>query len=96
MLNIFDKKLLAWISSNKTTFFLVILLLGNIYQYIDGRELQKAKAASEQAWAQKVEELNKQSIEYERIRSEKLEFLLSNLAKTQPDASTNTQKNGNR
>lgn len=33
---------------------------------------------------QKIQDRDTQSVEYERQRSEKLEFLLSNLARTQP------------
>lgn len=68
MMNLPDPKLLAWISKNKMTFLLVILLLGNVYQYIDGASRQK-----------NYEDYIKQQNEYWKQRSEKLEFLFNTL-----------------
>jgi hypothetical protein len=68
MMNFLDPKLLAWISKNKMTFLLVVLLMGNIYQYIDKTSIQRSH-----------EEYIKQQNEYWKQRSEKLEFLFNTL-----------------
>lgn len=73
---------MIFISRNKLTFLLVVLLLGNIYQYIEKTNIIKDSNQDKKDLNQKILDLNNQSILYERQRSEKLEFLLSNLAKT--------------
>lgn len=85
ILNLLDTKLLAFISKNKITFALVALLVGNIYQYIQRDSLIASSNEEKKELNQKIQDMGKQSVDYERERSEKLEFLLSNLAKIQPD-----------
>lgn len=83
--DVLKEKFLVWISKNKETFFLVVLLLGNVYQYIDRKSLEKDYAQERAKLNEQIQQINKESVEYERVRSEKLEFLLSNLAKYQDD-----------
>jgi len=68
-----------------TTFAIVVLLTGNIYQYIQKDQLASQDDADKKELNQKLQDKDKESLEYERQRSEKLEFLLSNLAKSQSD-----------
>jgi hypothetical protein len=82
MINPLDVKLLSFISKNKMTFMLVVLLIGNIYQYIDNRAIAAQASEDKKELTQKILEINKEATQYERQRSEKLEFLLSSLAKT--------------
>jgi len=85
MINLFDTQLLRFISKNMTTFAIVVLLTGNIYQYIQKDQLASQDDADKKELNQKLQDKDKESLEYERQRSEKLEFLLSNLAKSQSD-----------
>lgn len=68
MMDFLDKKFLTWIGKNKLTFFLVILLMGNVYQYMDRKNIQ-----------QRYEDYIRQQNDYWRQRAEKLEFLFDSL-----------------
>lgn len=83
MLNILDTKLLLFISKNRLTFVLVVLLVGNIYQYLQRNQAVTESNAQIKELNQKIQDRDKQSIEYERQRSEKLELLLHALSKGQ-------------
>lgn len=85
MIDLLDTKLLIFISKNKLTFALVVLLLGNVYQYFQRDQLIAQSNSDKKELNQKIQERDKENLDYERNRSEKLEFLLSNLAKNQPD-----------
>lgn len=76
---------MVFISRNKITFALVVLLAGNIYQYIQRDQAMAQRNEEVKQLNQQIRDRDKQSIEYERERSDKLEFLLSNLAKSQPN-----------
>lgn len=86
--DLLKEKFLVWISKNKASFLLVVLLLGNVYQYIDRNTAEKDYNDQVRKLNDKIQEIGKESVDYERVRSEKLEFLLSNLAKYQDDGST--------
>lgn len=86
MVNLLDTQLLRFISKNRVTTALVVLLAGNIYQYVQRDGMIEKDNEEKRQLNQKLQDQNAQTIEYERVRSEKLEFLLSNLAKSQPDA----------
>lgn len=90
--DLLKEKFLVWISRNKASFLLVVLLLGNVYQYIDRNNLDKDNSEEKRKLNDKIQEITKESVEYERVRSEKLEFLLSNLAKYQDDGYAPTIK----
>jgi len=64
---------------------LVVLLLGNAYQYMDRKKLEEDTNEEKRKLNEQIQQITKESVEYERVRSEKLEFLLSNLAKYQDD-----------
>lgn len=85
--DLLKEKFLIWVSKNKASFLLVVLLLGNVYQYLDGNAIEKDYDGEVRKLNDKIQEIGKESVEYERVRSEKLEFLLSNLAKYQDDGS---------
>lgn len=84
--DLLKERFLVWVSKNKEVFFLVVLLLGNVYQYIDRKSLETSYTESTKKLNEQIQQMNKESIEYERVRSEKLEFLLSNLSKYQDNA----------
>lgn len=93
--DLLKEKFLVWVSKNKATFLLVVLLLGNAYQYIDRKALEKDTSEEIKKLNDKIQEINNESVEYERVRSEKLEFLLSNLAKYQNNAVDTQNKPSN-
>lgn len=93
--DLLKEKFLIWVSKNKETFFLVILLLGNVYQYVNRVSLEKDYADSTRKLNEQIQQINKESVEYERIRSEKLEFLLTNLSKYQEDGNPERIKTQN-
>lgn len=84
MIDLLDTKLLSFISKNKIVFALVVLLAGNVYQYLQRDSLIAQSNEEKKELNQKIQDRDRLSIDYERERSEKLEFLLSNLAKNQP------------
>lgn len=86
--DLLKEKFLVWISKNKASFLLVVLLLGNAYQYIDRSTTDRDNIEAVKKLNDRIQDINKESMNYERVRSEKLEFLLSNLAKYQDDGST--------
>jgi hypothetical protein len=69
-MNFLDKDSLNWVSRNKYTYLMVVLIAANVYQYI----------ANQQGSAQ-YRELMKESIQYERDRSTRLESLLEDLVR---------------
>jgi len=79
MINPLDVKLLGFISKNKMTFMLVVLLVGNIYQYIDNKAIVAQANQDKKDLNQKIVDMQREATEYERQRSEKLEFLLTSL-----------------
>lgn len=89
MVNLLNSQFLGWISKNRATFMLVVLLSGNIYQYLDAKSAQDTCEVKMKDMGQKLEELNKENIEYERKRSEELQLLLSNLSKIESNAGYN-------
>lgn len=76
---IFDRNILEWISRNRSTFVLIILLFGNIYQFYIGSEKDKRYDDNMMIMNDKLEEANKLSLHYERERSNTLESLLKEL-----------------
>lgn len=92
-LDIVNQKFLTWVSKNKTTFLLVVLLAGNVYQYTDGKASKDQYEAQIKALTDKLEQVTTETLQYERMRSEKLEFLLSNF-KTQDNVTTPKPHNG--
>lgn len=89
MINLLDSKFLAWVSKNRATFMLMVLLGGNIYQYIEARDTKSNYEAQIKELQDKLGEMGKENIEYERKRSEELQLLLSNLSKIEDNAGYN-------
>lgn len=58
---------------------LVVLLVGNIYQYIDNKAIVAQANQDKKDLNQKIVDMQREATEYERQRSEKLEFLLTSL-----------------
>lgn len=79
MINPLDTKLLAFIGRNRYTFMLVVLLVGNVYQYIDNKSLVAMCSQEKKDLNQKIIDMQTEATQYERQRSEKLEFLLNSL-----------------
>lgn len=75
-----DKGLMTWIGKNKYTFLLVVLLLGNIYQYIEGRKLEVRCMEDTMKLNETIKKIGESALEYERRRSEKLEYIVNNLS----------------
>jgi len=90
--DLLKEKFLVWVSKNKASFLLVVLLLGNVYQYIDRNTADKNSTEAIKKLNDRIQEISTESMNYERIRSEKLEFLLSNLAKYQDNGVVPTNK----
>jgi DNA primase large subunit len=80
-LSLLNQEFLTWISKNKVTFMLVILIAGNIYQYMDRTSVITRCEAEKKALNEQIQKLSNESIDYERRRSEKLEFLIQALPK---------------
>ena len=91
-LDILNEKFLVWVSKNKSTFLLVVLLLGNVYQYMDRRSSEDQYDTEKKALNEKIQQINTETLEYERMRSEKLEFLLNNLPKSQDNGNSQTHR----
>lgn len=85
MLNVFDTNFMGWVGNNKMTFLLIILLAGNIYQYIEGGKRENAILDENRKLNQIIQDNEQKSIDYERNRSERLEFLLNSLSKATGD-----------
>ena len=92
-LDILNEKFLVWVSKNKSTFLLVVLLLANGYQYVDRKTSQDQYDVDKKALNDKIQQITNEELEYERMRSEKMEFLLNNLPKHQDDGSAKTHSN---
>lgn len=76
---LFNEKVLQWINKYKITFIIIILTLGNIYQYMYGvqeRNLYREDIKEERI---KNDLNNKNSLEFERNRSHTLEQLLNDI-----------------
>lgn len=74
-----QKDLWQWIGQNRATFIIVVLLLGNVYQYYDNNTRSDRYQASIEQLNHKISEINKNSLQYERERSNSLESLLQAL-----------------
>lgn len=64
------------------TFLLIILISGNVYQYIERNNREDSFMEENKRLNQVIHDSEQRAIDYERIRSEKLEYLLSNLSKS--------------
>lgn len=89
---ILNEKFLVAVSKNKMSFLLVVLLLGNVYQYIDRNNVEAQYDDDKKKLNEQIQEINKESVQYERTRSEKLEFLLRNLDIKQQESDGSNQK----
>jgi hypothetical protein len=67
-----NTSILEWIAKNRMVAIIIILLAGNVYQYIDYRKY-------EELIRKETHEFYIKSVEYERDRSQKLESLLTKL-----------------
>lgn len=68
---------LDWAAKNKYTFILIALMGANVYQYIEcAKTAQVHRKELNDIYQQQISK-DKEQIEYERNRSEKLESLLN-------------------
>jgi hypothetical protein len=79
-----DKGFITFVEKHKLTFLLVALLAANVYQYIHNSQVDQRFFDENKRLNEKNIELTFKTLEYERQRSERLEFLLNNLSKTAP------------
>lgn len=80
-MNLLDKTIIPLVDKHKFTFLLIILLLANGYQYIDNKMDQRACAAEAKLLNERLYNLTTETYQYERKRSEKLEFILNTITK---------------
>jgi len=76
---LFNEKVLQWINKNKITFIIIILTLGNIYQYLNSQEERALYRQEIKEERLKLDNSAKSSLEYERNRSHTLEQLLNDI-----------------
>jgi hypothetical protein len=81
MLNVLDKGFVSWVAKNKMTFLMLILITGNVYQYVEKINSDNKFIDEQRRLNQVIQDMEQKSVEYERGRSEKLEYLLNNLSK---------------
>lgn len=74
-----QKEFWIWLTKNKSTFILTILLLTNVYQYYDFSKYRSTAETDLKDVNTKLTEANKNSLQYERDRSNTLEMLLHDL-----------------
>lgn len=84
--SVLTQEFLAWISRNRITFIIVVLLAGNVYQYMDRSAIEQQANADKKALNDQILKLNMDALDYEHRRSEKLEFLIRSL----PGSNTQT------
>ena len=89
--SIITQEFLAWISRNRVTFIIVVLLAGNVYQYMDRSAIETQSNADKKALNEQIQKLQMDAIDFERRRSEKLEYLINAL----PNKSSNTSNANN-
>jgi len=76
---LFNEKVLEWINKHKITFIIIILTLGNIYQYISADKERSSLREEIKQERLKLDTANKNSLEFERSRSHTLEQLLNDI-----------------
>lgn len=81
MEQILSKGFIEFVEKHKTTFLLVVLLAANVYQYIHSSRIDQRFFDENKRLHEKNMELIFKNLEYERERSEKLEYLLNNLTR---------------
>lgn len=81
MSEIVNPKNLTWVSKNKTLALIIVLILSNGYQYVVKTKADEAHAIEVQNWAKELKVQTEKSLEYERQRSQQMEYLLNHLSK---------------
>lgn len=79
--SLLSKSYLSFIEKHKTTFLLVVLLIAVVYQYYDRVKMENRFFEENRRLNEKNIELTFKTLEYERQRSERLEFLFNTLSK---------------
>jgi hypothetical protein len=92
---VLNHEFLAWISKNKFTFILVVSMAGNVYQYMDKSTFSAQCDIDKKVLNEQIQKLSAEEIDYERRRSEKLEFLIQALPKVTNNANANTHATSN-
>lgn len=86
--SILTQEFLAWISRNRITFIIVVLLAANVYQYMDRAAIEVQSNADKKALNEQILKLSNDAVDYERRRSDKLEFLIRSLPNSNPNSSS--------
>lgn len=91
-LDILNEKFLTWVSKNRGTFLLAVLLTAVAYQYMDNKKSAGQYEETIKGLNDKIQQMSKESLEYERNRSERLEILLNSLPKNQDDGKPHSNR----
>lgn len=79
MINLLNEKILSWISKNKITFIIILLSLGNIYQFIYNTKERKEYRQELKETHDELRKANESSLIFERDRSNTLEKVLQDM-----------------
>lgn len=77
--SILSQEFLAWISRNRITFIIVALMAANVYQYMDRSAIELQASADKKILTEQLLKAVNDATDYERRRSDKLEFLIRSL-----------------
>lgn len=81
MIDIFDPKLLGYIQKNYRAFILIASISANVYQYFDIKGIIAQDNGDKRELNDKIQSLQKEEIQYQRVVSEKDQLLLDELIK---------------
>lgn len=85
MESFFSKGFIEFVERRRATFLIIVLIAAVVYQYLDNAKQENKYFEENKRLHERNIELVMKNLEYERKRSEKLEYLLNNLNRnTQP------------
>lgn len=87
-----SEKNLETVSRRPWIFIMLIFIAGNVYQYIDRRNIVTDKDEAISQLNEKLKERDQEALRYERERNTRYEYLLNSLPKI-TSQNENTQKN---
>lgn len=82
-MNYLSKNFVEFAEKHSKTILIIVLIAGNVYQYIHAHNIADKVSVEIKALHDKNVELNIKNLEYERNRSERFEYLLNTLSRTQ-------------
>lgn len=84
--SVLSQEFLAWISRNRITFIIVALMAGNVYQYMDRSAIESQANSDKKVLNEQLLKSVNDAMDYERRRSDKLEFLIRSLPNSNPNS----------